>query len=191
MVTLIIALGIIIIYFSIESFLRYGKEAKSLKAGEDDKSSTFYLSRVFALNAIILFCGFVLNHYSIAIIFTDSKFAFIGIIIMIIGLAIRITATQTLQSYYTRTLKIQANQKIIDCGLYKYLRHPGYLGVTMLWTGGGLASNNYLVLIFVTLLTLIVYHYRIRSEEMMLIDAFKEDYINYQKRTWKIFPFIY
>jgi len=82
-------------------------------------------------------------------LFNDPWLAFSGNVIMAIGLLIRVFAVLTLKEYYTRTLKIQENQKIIDVGLYKHLRHPGYLGLIMIWTGAGLSSNNYLILIIV------------------------------------------
>ena len=110
---------------------------------------------------------------------------------MIIGLITRITATHTLKQYYTRTLKIQPDQKVIDFGLYKYLRHPGYLGLIMIWTGASIASNNWLIFVFVTLSSILVYHYRMESEEQMLISAFGESYINYKKRTWRLVPWLY
>jgi protein-S-isoprenylcysteine O-methyltransferase len=124
-------------------------------------------------------------------LFNEPWLAFSGNVIMAIGLLIRVFAVLTLKEYYTRTLKIQENQKIIDVGLYKHLRHPGYLGLIMIWTGAGLSSNNYLILIIVALLTLSAYHYRMNSEEKMLIEAFGDDYKSYMKRTWRIVPLIY
>lgn len=183
MITLISTFGIIIIFFSLESFFRYGEEAKSFKTTEKDKKSTSYLGLVFGINFIVLLSGFLINHYKIGLIFNSTLNSYIGNLIMIAGLFIRIYATRTLKEYYTRTLKIQDNQKIVDFGLYKYLRHPGYLGVILLWTGAGLSSNNYFVMLVVTLMTFIVYHYRMNSEEEMLIEAFGEKYRNYKTKT--------
>jgi protein-S-isoprenylcysteine O-methyltransferase Ste14 len=191
MITLISALGIIIIFFSLGAFLRYGDEAKNINSTEKDKKSTSYLGRVYVLNFIVLLSAFFLNHLKISILFNNPLVAFWGNLIMLIGLLIRVYATWSLKEYYTRTLKIQTNQKIVDFGLYRYLRHPGYLGSIMIWIGAGLSSNNYIVMLIVSLLTLIVYYYRIQSEEKMLIDAFGEEYKNYKIKTWRLIPLIY
>jgi protein-S-isoprenylcysteine O-methyltransferase Ste14 len=191
MITLISALGIIIIFFSVGAYLRYGQEAKNLKTTENDKKTTSYLGRVYVLNFIVLLSAFLLNHLKIFILFNNPMVAFWGNLVMLTGLSIRVFATWTLREYYTRTLKIQTNQKIIDFGFYRYLRHPGYLGSIMIWIGAGLSSNNYIVMIIVSSLTLIVYHFRMKSEEDLLIEGFGEEYKNYKKKTWRIIPFIY
>ena len=191
MISLIIAFLIIIVFYSFESFLRYGDEAKSIEAGQADKKSTLYLSRVFSINLLVLLSGFLLNQFTKLHIFDKLIYPYLGNLIMIIGLITRITATRTLKQYYTRTLKIQPDQKVIDFGLYKYLRHPGYLGLIMIWIGASVASNNWLIFVFVTLASILVYHYRMESEEQKLILAFGESNINYKKRTWRLVPWLY
>jgi len=61
----------------------------------------------------------------------------------------------------------------------------------MIWIGASIASNNWLIFVFVALTSIIVYHYRMESEEQMLISAFGESYINYKKRTWRLVPWLY
>jgi protein-S-isoprenylcysteine O-methyltransferase Ste14 len=191
MISLISALGIILIFFTVGAFFRYGQEAKKVDTTDKDKKSTSYLGSVYVINVIILLSGFLLNHYKIFVLFDNSLIAFWGNFIMLIGLFIRVYATKTLKEYYTRILKVQTNQKIVDFGFYKYLRHPGYLGSIMIWIGAGLSSNNYIIMIIISFLTLVVYHYRMESEETMLIDAFGEAYKNYKKKSWRLIPFIY
>jgi hypothetical protein len=89
----IIAFVIIIAYFSAESFLRYGEEAKSIIPAESDKKSTSYIIRAFQLNILCLFASFLLNHYKLGTLFSRSFLAFFGNAFMIIGLMIRIIAT--------------------------------------------------------------------------------------------------
>ena len=191
MISLLIAFLIIIVFYSIESSLRYGDEAKSRETGQADKKSTLYLSRVFSINLLVLLSGFLLNQFTRLNIFDKLIYPYLGNLIMIIGLITRITATRTLKQYYTRTLKIQPDQKVIDFGLYKYIRHPGYLGLIMIWIGASVASNNWLIFVFVTLSSILAYHYRMESEEQMLISAFGDSYNNYKKRTWRLVPWLY
>jgi len=191
MIPLEIALGICFIFLMIESQLRYGKEARSLKTTEKDRKSTFYLRLLIEANFLLLLSGFLLNCYKICILFYDPTQAYWGNLIMVTGLIIRIFATSTLKEYYTRTLKILSNQKIVKTGLYRFVRHPGYLGVIMMWIGAGISSDNYLILIGIMVISLPIYHYRMNSEEKMLLEAFGEEYQDYKKQTWRIIPLIY
>ncbi|MGA3012915.1 MAG: isoprenylcysteine carboxylmethyltransferase family protein [Bacteroidales bacterium] len=191
MIPLKIALAICFIYLMIESQLRYGKEARSLKTTERDGKSTFYLRILIEVNLLLLLSGFLLNHYKICILFNNPNQAYLGNMIMVTGLIIRVFATKTLKEYYTRTLKIQSNQKIIKTGLYKFVRHPGYLGGIMMWAGAGISSDNYLIMIGIMMISLAIYHYRMNNEEKMLLEAFGEEYQNYKERTWRIIPLIY
>ena len=104
---------------------------------------------------------------------------------------VRITATLTLKEYYTRTLRTSESQKIIKKGLYHYVRHPGYFGLIVMWLGAGLSTGNYILLALIFCQTLMVYVYRIKNEEAMLIDHFGDEYLDYKKSTKKLFPLIY
>lgn len=190
-IPLIIALIIIVVFFFILSFFRYGKSAKSREAGKSDKKTTSFITIAVITNILVLEAAFVLDYFKLFLLFNNPKLAYIGNFLMITGLMIRIIATRTLREYYTRTLKIQTDQELIDSGLYKFVRHPGYLGVIMVWTGAGLSANNYLVLAIVFLSTIITYHYRMTNEEKMLIDAFGDVYRDYKKRTKRLIPLIY
>jgi protein-S-isoprenylcysteine O-methyltransferase Ste14 len=191
MLPLLIAFVIMTVFYSIESYLRYGDAAKSREAGKTDKKSTLYLKRVFSINLAVLLSGFLLFQFTKLAIVNKWIYPYSGDLVMLAGLFTRIMATRTLKQYYTRTLKIQADQKVIDFGMYKYIRHPGYLGLLMIWTGAAFASNNWFIFVWITLSSIIVYHYRMRSEEQMLVQAFGESYINYKKHTWRLIPWLY
>src|SRR5262245_12652866 len=93
---------------------------------------------------------------------------------MIGGLALRLWANQTLGQFYTSTLRIAERQRIIRQGPYKVLRHPGYGGLLLTWAGAGLATENWIAATIIILVMFISYHYRIISEEAMLLTAFGE-----------------
>ena len=65
------------------------------------------------------------------------------------------------------------------------------LGVIVLWTGFGLASANWIATITIATFTFIVYAYRIKREEAMLVAVFGEKYKEYIARTRKLIPYIY
>jgi protein-S-isoprenylcysteine O-methyltransferase Ste14 len=191
MIPLLCALFILCIFFFIESKLRFSEEAKSWKASAADKNTTLNIRRIFGINFLCLALSFLFIYFNLFILFKDNNYAFIGSGVMLTGLAFRVAAVKTLRQYYTRTLKVSSDQKIINTGLYKYVRHPGYLGVLMVWVGAGISSDNYLALSIITVLNVSVYHFRMNAEEEMLNSAFGDEYTNYKKRTFRLIPFVY
>ncbi len=185
-----IAFFLLILFFLLESFIRFGEAAKSFKASSTDRNSTKWLGRIFLINYLLLLATFLFYRFHLGMIDNPSA-SLAGDLIMILGLGLRITATLTLREYYTRTLKTQEGQKIISHGIYKFIRHPGYLGLILLWSGAGLASGNYIIVSLVFLLTAGTYLYRIHTEEEMLISGFGSQYEDYMKRSWRLVPFIY
>src|SRR5438309_10329268 len=101
---------------------------------------------------------------------------------MLGGLGLRIWATRVLGAYYTRTLLTQKGQHIITDGPYRMVRHPGYLGVLMLWLGAGIAAANWLVAAIIGVLMLRAYSSRMQAEEAMLAQTFPEEYEDYARR---------
>lgn len=71
------------------------------------------------------------------------------------------------------------------------MRHPGYLGIILLYTGFGVASANWIATATIVAFTLTAYSYRIKWEEAMLIAAFGDRYREYMTRTRKVIPHVY
>ncbi len=121
----------------------------------------------------------------------SSIVSWLGLVIMLLGLALRVWSMRALGAYYSRTLRVTDAQVIVTQGPYRVVRHPGYLGTILLWVGSGLALANWIATVGVALLMLGVYGYRIRSEEGMLLTTFGEHYREYCRHTWRLLPFLY
>ena len=76
-------------------------------------------------------------------------------------------------------------------GPYRVIRHPGYLGIMLMWGGAALATVNWITALIVVVGGVAVFSYRIRSEEAMMAEAFGERYTAYEDRTWRLVPFIF
>ena len=116
---------------------------------------------------------------------------FLALTVMMIGIGFRVWAATTLGRYYTRTLLTTAGQRVVRVGPYARIRHPGYLGDILLWSGFGVLSSNLIIVFLFPVMFVAVYLYRIRMEEKMLVEELGDDYIQYQKGTSKLVPFIY
>jgi len=116
---------------------------------------------------------------------------YLGLFLYILGIVLRIVVINYLGEYFTLDLTIKQDHKLITDGYYKLVRHPVYTAVLMTFLGFGLFLNNWISLAFAFLPVSVALISRIKNEETALVENFKDEYINYQKRTKKLIPFIY
>jgi len=186
----LVAYGLIGCFLGLERLARQGQEAKSLEFGPFDRGSTRLLGIAFLVAVLTLLVAPVLNAFQLGTIgWTAVGWAGVGL--MVGGIALRFWATRVLGRFYTRTLRAAADQQLIDRGLYKFLRHPGYSGVLVMWTGAGFATLNWIAATAVIVGMCGAYSYRIRCEEEMLRSALGRPYETYMLRTWRLVPFVY
>jgi len=120
----------------------------------------------------------------------DTFFA-IGAILTIFGLIIRIKSIVALKQHFTYTVTQIENHELIESGLYKNIRHPGYLGQLMIFTGAATALSNWISIVLMAVVVLFGYLNRIKVEERFMIEQMGQKYRDYQKRTNKLIPMIY
>ena len=114
-----------------------------------------------------------------------------GVIVMLVALAIRWTAIFTLGKSFSSNVAIQDSQQITRTGLYRFVRHPSYLGLALVFLAIGLHSRNWISLAVVILPTTAALLYRIHVEEAALMKAFGDDYSAYSKATKRLIPGVY
>ena len=83
--------------------------------------------------------------------------------------------------------EIADQPRLIDSGVYSWVRHPMYLGILMSCLGFFFVSPSFLSL-GVWLVFFILYNKMASYEEKDLIRILGEEYIDYQKRVPKWFP---
>jgi len=186
----VIALALLVGFMILQRIMRRGEQARSLQPSPVDCGSTRLLGVAFGLGLLALVAAPLLNAYGVASTEPAKTVAWIGIAVMVAGLALRIWSQAVLGRYYTSTLCHAADQPVLTSGPYCLLRHPGYAGLLLAWLGAGLASANWAVACTVTLLMVVVYSHRIAAEEAMLLAAFGDRYKEYMARTWRVIPFI-
>jgi len=142
----------------------------------------------YLICTVALLLAWLLNWMKIAVL--STWIGWLGIALALAGLGFRAWAMRVLGAFYTRTLKMAENQSIVREGPYRLIRHPGYLGSILMWTGVATATANWIVILIVLVAMFSAYHYRIQNEEKMLITT-NAEYTEYQKDTWRLIPFVY
>lgn len=90
-------------------------------------------------------------------------------------------------SYASRTVEVDEDQKVIDTGPYSVVRHPMYSGLTALYVISPLALGSYWALIPALLIVPIIVA-RIVSEEKILAEELP-GYTEYQKKVkYRLLP---
>ena len=93
-------------------------------------------------------------------------------------------------TYLSRTIEVQVNQKVIDTGLYGVVRHPMYMATTVLFLVMPLVlASPFSFLIMLLYIPLIAK--RIKNEEEVLTQGLK-GYAEYKEKVkYKVIPFIW
>ena len=93
-------------------------------------------------------------------------------------------------TYLSRTIEVQENQKVIDTGLYGIVRHPMYMATTVLFLAMPLVLASPISFL-IMLLYIPLIAKRIKNEEVVLEEGL-EGYKEYKERVkYRIIPFIW
>ncbi len=93
-------------------------------------------------------------------------------------------------TYLSRTIEVQENQKVIDTGLYGIVRHPMYASTILLFLTIPLVLGS-----FISFIVFLIYPFiigkRIKNEEKILEENLK-GYTEYKKKVkYKVIPFVW
>ena len=93
-------------------------------------------------------------------------------------------------TYLSRTIEVQENQKVIDTGLYGVVRHPMYMATTVLFLAMPLVLASPLSFL-IMLLYIPLIAKRIKHEEMVLEEGLK-GYKEYKRKVkYRVIPFVW
>ena len=93
-------------------------------------------------------------------------------------------------TYLSRTIEVQENQKVIDTGLYGIVRHPMYAVTILLFLTMPLVLGS-IISFIIFLIYPIIINKRIKNEEKVLEKDLK-GYIEYKKKVkYKVIPFVW
>jgi protein-S-isoprenylcysteine O-methyltransferase len=126
-----------------------------------------------------------------SILWKRTSLFFVGVCLMLLGVALRWYSVTILGKYFTFDVAIQGGQALIETGPYRFIRHPSYSGALVSLAGFGLALGNWAGLAAGLCCLGSAYAYRIPVEEAALASALGDGYKQYRKRTWRLVPFLF
>jgi protein-S-isoprenylcysteine O-methyltransferase Ste14 len=146
-------------------------------------------------NALVLFSWIVA--LIVAQLFAKSDVAilpswvyYLGIALMLAGIAIRQWAIAVLGRFFSGVIGVQEGQKVVESGPYRLVRHPSYTGALLIMVGIGLAFQSWGAALVIVLIFAVCYGYRMFVEEKVLVANLGNSYAEYMKRTKRVIPFL-
>jgi len=165
---------------------------KKGSSGDSQKYDSFSLTVLWITIVVFISLGIFIKQFNFGTINIYSSIVhYLGLFLIIFGLVIRWFAIHKLKEFFSVTVSIQKDHRIVDTGIYKYIRHPAYLGSLLSFLNLDCALQNWLtiVVIFFPIFSALIY--RIHVEEKVLNLEFREAYSDYSSHTKKLIPWIY
>lgn len=166
----------------------------NLRQWSANSSNQDRLSRIILIGGILM--GF--NFTRLAALYT-SQFSinmgregvfYLGTLLIPMGVVLRYIAIDQLGKFFVPEVVIQPGQRVIDTGVYRYVRHPSYTGIMIALVGVGIAFTNWLSLFILVATGYSLLTYRMKVEETALLRAFGDEYRRYMARTKRLIPFL-
>jgi protein-S-isoprenylcysteine O-methyltransferase Ste14 len=187
-IKVIIIITVSYLYGFFELFVNLKQKGKSKVTIAGDKGSLWLL---YGLITVGYALSFSIGATKLGRIYPWNTFFGIGMVLVVAGLTIRVHSILTLKQFFTYSVAKVENQKIVETGLYKFIRHPGYLGQLVIFLGISTSLSNWLSVLLMMMTVTIGYLYRIEVEERFMLEEMGENYLKYQAHTKRIIPLIF
>ena len=166
--------------FLIPRLRRRGKA----KVSRDRGSAALIILSVFASITVAFSLG------GACVGFLPDWVFYVGVFLMILGVVIRQWAIAVLGRFFSLTVRVAEDHRVVDKGPYRLVRHPSYTGIMITFTGLGLAVQSWPAVLVLLLVFGIAYGYRMRVEEATLASQLGEEYVFYTRRTKRLIPYV-
>ena len=147
--------------------------------------------KVVAFSGILFLLGFVTAglNYRFQWLMLSDWFVIVFSFVFLFGYSLYAEVLRE-NTYLSRTVEIQENQKIIDTGLYGIIRHPMYTATILMFLSVPLILGS-LISFVIFLCYPVIIIFRIRNEEIFLVKNLS-GYQEYQKKVkYKLIPFLW
>lgn len=167
------------------------KNPELLKKRLNAKEEQGEQKAVILLSAVMFIAAFVVAGLNFRFAwFVLPKWAVIIGVVVFLASYIMFAEVLRENTYLSRTVEVQEDQKIIDTGLYGIVRHPMYSATLLLFLSMGIVLGS--IISFAILLMYIpIIAKRMKNEEVVLEDGLP-GYREYKQRVrYKVIPFVW
>jgi protein-S-isoprenylcysteine O-methyltransferase len=112
----------------------------------------------------------------------------LGAALVVLGTALRHWAARALGPFFTRSILIREEHRTITSGPYRFVRHPGYLGVLVALIGLALTLGNWLSVALMVTGVVLAHVSRIQAEEAVLEAHLGQPYREFARTRKRLIP---
>lgn len=187
----LLLMGLLFVPMFIAGLVMLVKNPVLLKSRLDAKEKQQEQNLVVKLSGLMFLAGFVIAGLGVRFSWyiLPKTVVIIASVLFVIAYLLYAEVLRE-NTYLSRTIKVQENQKVIDTGLYGIIRHPMYSATLLLFLSMPLVLGSlYSFIIFLAYPFIIAK--RIKGEEELL-EKELDGYIEYkQKVKYRLIPFIW
>lgn len=183
--------GILLVpmFFALIYFLRNAPEVLERRMKTSEKEAT--QQRLVAILIVSVLAIFMIPGF-------DKRFGWseipvwlvlVGDAVMLLGYLFMIYVMKV-NSFAARTIEVEQNQRVIDCGPYALVRHPMYAGFLLMYIATPIALGSWWAFLAVAVVPIALI-FRIINEEMVLhrdLDGYGEYTLRIR---WRLVPGIW
>jgi protein-S-isoprenylcysteine O-methyltransferase Ste14 len=114
-----------------------------------------------------------------------------GVVTIIAGSLLRRHCWRLLGASFTGDVRVRPDQRIVTEGAYRFLRHPSYTAGILLNIGIGLGLGSWGSTAMLTIVSFLVYGYRMAVEERALLAVLGDPYREFVRTRKRIIPYVY
>jgi len=111
-----------------------------------------------------------------------------GVVCFVAGLWWFYRSHADLGAYWSVTLEVRENHRLITHGTYRLVRHPMYSALFLCAIGQALVLPNWVAGPSYLLALVILFAFRVGAEEKMMLETFGNEYAAYVTRTKRLVP---
>ena len=168
-------------------------ERHNFSKGEESKhihrQSVVLLVMAPLLFGTLFFLPFA-DRRGIGVMMAGQGIRWLGLFLYGLGLALMSWSRATLGRMYSGEVTIQKSHQLIKIGLYRYVRHPIYLGMLCSALGLSFLFRSWIGLaVMIPIVDGLLF--RIRDEEAVLHKEFGLEWETYRQQSWRFIPYLY
>ncbi|HUO54408.1 MAG TPA: isoprenylcysteine carboxylmethyltransferase family protein [Rhodoblastus sp.] len=152
----------------------------------EDRDNRWVLAAFAILGLVNGFLPASADRHDVLVIGGDGL-RWVGVLLFALGGWLRLWPVVALGERFSGLVAIQPGHRLVTDGIYRFIRHPSYLGLMLNLIGWALAFRSGLGLI-VAALALAPLLARIDAEENLLRAHFGAEYDAYRAHTWRMIP---
>jgi protein-S-isoprenylcysteine O-methyltransferase Ste14 len=168
-------------------------ERNNLSKGEESKlvrrQSVVLLALAPLLFGTLFFLPFA-DRRSIGVMMAGQVVRWLGLVLYGLGFVLMSWSRAALGRMYSGEVTIQKSHQLIKTGLYRYVRHPIYLGMLSSALGLSFLFRSWIgLVVMIPIVGGLLF--RIRDEEAVLHKEFGSEWETYCQQSWRFIPYLY